>query len=61
VPNTDFIAKLRAHGMLAIPAGDNIVRLLPPLIIEEEHVREAMKLLSETAAEFEPARKTVAA
>jgi acetylornithine/N-succinyldiaminopimelate aminotransferase len=61
VPNGDFIAKLRAHGMLAIPAGDNVVRLLPPLIIEEEHVREAMKLLSETASEFEPARKTVAA
>jgi acetylornithine/N-succinyldiaminopimelate aminotransferase len=42
--------------MLAIPAGDNVMRLLPPLIIEEAHVREAMKLLSETAAEFDTAK-----
>jgi acetylornithine/N-succinyldiaminopimelate aminotransferase len=56
VPVADFVAKLRAHGMLAIPAGDNVMRLLPPLIIEEEHVREAMRLLSETAAEFDTAK-----
>jgi acetylornithine/N-succinyldiaminopimelate aminotransferase len=56
VPVADFVAKLRAHGMLAIPAGDNVLRLLPPLIIEEEQVREAMRLLSETAAEFESAK-----
>jgi acetylornithine/N-succinyldiaminopimelate aminotransferase len=56
VPVADFVAKLRAHGMLAIPAGDNVMRLLPPLIIAEEHVREAMRLLSETAAEFESAK-----
>ena len=56
VPAGDFITRLRAHGMLAIPAGDNVMRLLPPLIVEEEHVREAMRLLSETAAEFESAK-----
>jgi len=56
VPVADFVAKLRAHGMLAIPAGDNVMRLLPPLIIEEGHVREAMRLLSETAAEFDTAK-----
>jgi acetylornithine/N-succinyldiaminopimelate aminotransferase len=56
VPVADFVAKLRAHGMLAIPAGDNVMRLLPPLIIEEEHVREAMRLLSETGAEFDSAK-----
>ncbi|MGD0143281.1 MAG: aspartate aminotransferase family protein [Rhizomicrobium sp.] len=61
VPNADFVTRLRAHGMLAIPAGDNVVRLLPPLIVEEEHVREAMHRLSETAAEFDDAKATVAA
>jgi acetylornithine/N-succinyldiaminopimelate aminotransferase len=61
VPAGDFITRLRAHGMLAIPAGDNVVRLLPPLIIENEHVREAMRLLSETAAEFDSAKAGVAA
>jgi acetylornithine/N-succinyldiaminopimelate aminotransferase len=61
VPVGDFIVQLRAHGMLAIPAGDNVMRLLPPLIIEEEHVREAMRLLSETAAEFDAVKSGVAA
>jgi acetylornithine/N-succinyldiaminopimelate aminotransferase len=49
VPNTEFIDRLRAHGMLAIGAGDNVIRLLPPLIIDESHVREAMARLSATA------------
>jgi acetylornithine/N-succinyldiaminopimelate aminotransferase len=53
VPNTEFIDALRAHGMLAIAAGDNVVRLLPPLIVEESHVREAMEKLCTTAQEFD--------
>jgi acetylornithine/N-succinyldiaminopimelate aminotransferase len=61
VPNTEFIARLRAHGMLAVGAGDNVVRLLPPLVIEEAHVREALTHLGEAAADFESARTTVAA
>jgi acetylornithine/N-succinyldiaminopimelate aminotransferase len=62
VPNTAFIDALRANGMLAVAAGDNIVRLLPPLIIEEVHVREAMNRLSATAEDFEtPAKKPAVA
>jgi acetylornithine/N-succinyldiaminopimelate aminotransferase len=53
MPNTEFIAKLRDHAMLAVGAGDNVVRLLPPLIIEEAQVREAMDALSATARDFE--------
>jgi len=37
------------------------VRLLPPLIVSEDQVREAVQMLSETAAEFEADKKTVAA
>ena len=33
--------------MLAVGAGDNVVRLLPPLIIDEDEVREALKILSD--------------
>ncbi len=61
VPNTEFVTRLRAHGMLAVAAGDNVVRLLPPLIIEESHVREAIAMLSATARDFESAQATVAA
>ena len=53
VPNTDFLAELFKHRMLAVGAGDDVVRLLPPLIIEEGDVREALKLLGEAAAALE--------
>jgi acetylornithine/N-succinyldiaminopimelate aminotransferase len=61
VTNTDFINALRTHGMLAVAAGDNVMRLLPPLIIEEEQVREALALLSITARDFEAAANKTAA
>ncbi|HEY4123220.1 MAG TPA: acetylornithine transaminase, partial [Rhizomicrobium sp.] len=53
VPNTEFLDALRARHMLAVGAGANVIRLLPPLIIDESHVREAVKLLGETAATFQ--------
>ncbi len=43
VTNTDLVAALRAEHMLTIGAGDNVVRLLPPLIIGEQEVREAIR------------------
>ncbi len=61
VPNTEFIARLRQKNMLAVGAGDNVVRLLPPLIVDESHVREAMQILSQTAATFEPAKSSTVA
>jgi acetylornithine/N-succinyldiaminopimelate aminotransferase len=60
VPNTEFIDALRAHGMLAVGAGANVIRLLPPLIVDESHVREAVKLLGDTARDFEKAKKASA-
>jgi acetylornithine/N-succinyldiaminopimelate aminotransferase len=45
VTNTDLVAELREQGLLTIGAGDNVVRLLPPLTIDEGDVAEAMKRL----------------
>lgn len=50
-----FVAHARNHGILTVAAGDNVVRLLPPLIIEEHHIREAVDKLSAAAAAFVPA------
>jgi len=61
VPNTDFVTAARKQGLLIVGAGENVVRLLPPLIVTEDQVRDAVKLLSATAAEFEAQKKTVAA
>jgi acetylornithine/N-succinyldiaminopimelate aminotransferase len=33
------------HGLLAGSAGDNVLRMAPPLIIDESHVREAVGIL----------------
>lgn len=45
VANTDLVDELRRQGLLTVPAGDNIVRILPPLIIGERHVEEAIEKL----------------
>jgi len=37
------------QGLLTAPAGDNVMRLLPPLILEQAHVDEAVTLLERTA------------
>ena len=42
VPNGEVAAAARAEGLLLVPAGDNVVRLLPPLIIGEADVDEAI-------------------
>jgi len=60
VPNNEFLAKLRTRRLLAVGAGGNVVRLLPPLIIDENHVREALCILSDAAADY-PTRNTEAA
>ncbi len=47
VPNNQVIDALRERGMLTVGAGDNVVRILPPLIATEEHVREAIGILND--------------
>ncbi|MCJ2130295.1 aspartate aminotransferase family protein [Methylobacterium sp. E-045] len=49
VPNTAFTAAARDERLLVIPAGDNVVRLLPPLIVSEADVAEAVERLDATA------------
>ena len=55
VPNTDVIARLRANRMLTAGAGDNVVRLLPPLIIDDSHIEEGLGILEHTAAAWQVA------
>ncbi|HEX5282060.1 MAG TPA: aspartate aminotransferase family protein [Micropepsaceae bacterium] len=52
IPAAQFITRLREHDFLAVGATDNVVRLLPPLNIEEKHIREAMQALAATCASF---------
>ena len=52
VANRDLVAGLLDHGLLTIPAGDNVVRLLPPLIIGENEVTEACRIIEDVCAEL---------
>jgi acetylornithine/N-succinyldiaminopimelate aminotransferase len=53
VPNGDFIAAAREAGLVVLPAGDNVVRLLPPLTLSEEEAREGVMLMEKAAAALE--------
>jgi acetylornithine/N-succinyldiaminopimelate aminotransferase len=48
-----FVGYLREQGLLTVAAGDNVLRVLPPLVIEEEHVTEFVERLSEAARRYE--------
>ncbi len=48
-----FVAKAIEHGLLVVGAADNTVRLLPPLIIEKNHIDEALEKLTKICAEIE--------
>jgi acetylornithine/N-succinyldiaminopimelate aminotransferase len=52
VTNMDLVASAQKNGLLIIPAGDNVVRLIPPLIIDETHVAEAFAILDKAAAQL---------
>jgi len=49
VPNLEMVEQLRHAGLLTVGAGDNAVRLLPPLIIDERHVDEAAGIVDGVA------------
>ena len=46
VPPANFAAAARDNRVLVIPAGDNVVRLLPPLIISDAEISEAVRRLA---------------
>jgi acetylornithine/N-succinyldiaminopimelate aminotransferase len=43
VANNDFVNAARDQKLLTVSAGDNVVRLLPPLIVNEAEVAEAVR------------------
>ncbi|MCH9019854.1 MAG: aspartate aminotransferase family protein [Proteobacteria bacterium] len=47
----DMVERLRGRGLLTVAAGDNVLRLVPPLIIEESHIDEAAAILDRCLAE----------
>jgi len=53
VPAADFVTKLRQNGLLTLTAGDNVLRILPPLIVGEREIDEALDAMSKVAREWQ--------
>ncbi len=56
VPNGDFIAALRERHLLAVAAGDNVVRILPPLIVDEQNIADATSAIAGACAALAKAK-----
>lgn len=53
-----FVAHLRDnHQLLSVSAGDNVVRILPPLVIGDAEIDEFFDKLSAGAASYQPAEE----
>ena len=48
----DIVAKAREKGLLVLTAGDNVLRILPPLIVGKAEIDEAVGILDRVAGEW---------
>ena len=52
VPAADIVTKLRQNGLLCLTAGENVLRILPPLIVGEREIDEALDVMNKVAREW---------
>jgi acetylornithine/N-succinyldiaminopimelate aminotransferase len=50
IPNGQMVDALRAEKLLTVAAGDNVVRLLPPLIVSEAEIADAVERIDRACA-----------
>ena len=53
VPNGDVVAASRDEKLLTVAAGDNVVRLLPPLIVTEAEISQAVDMIDRACGTLE--------
>lgn len=56
--NTEVIAAAREEKLIVLAAGDNVVRLLPPLIVNEAEINEAVNRLARACSAIETQKRT---
>jgi acetylornithine/N-succinyldiaminopimelate aminotransferase len=49
VPAADFGTRLRENGLLTLTAGENVLRILPPLVVTEGEIDEAVGIIDKVA------------
>ncbi|MGE6755881.1 acetylornithine transaminase [Rossellomorea sp. NPDC071047] len=52
----EIIDELRNNGLLTLPAGSQVIRLLPPLTVTYEELDQALHILGETLKHYQSAR-----
>ena len=52
ISNGDVVKALEAEGLLTVVAGGNVVRFIPPLVVEENHIAKAIAILDQVIARF---------
>ena len=57
VPNTELQEAFTAEGLLTVTAGDNVVRLVPPLVLTDEDVDTALDMIRRGARRCTPAHQ----
>ena len=57
VPSARLVDELRAEKMITVAAGDNVVRLLPPLIVSEDEIAEAVRRLDRACGRIAAAKE----
>jgi acetylornithine/N-succinyldiaminopimelate aminotransferase len=57
VPNGDVVTALRAEKLLTVAAGDNVVRLLPPLIVSETEISEGVGMIDRACSRLAAEQK----
>ncbi|WP_315740512.1 MULTISPECIES: aspartate aminotransferase family protein [unclassified Bradyrhizobium] len=62
VPSGDLVAALRDQKLLTVGAGDNVVRFLPPLIVNESEIEQSVEMLDRACAALSggPAKQAAA-
>jgi len=53
LPPASFAEAALAQKLLVIPAGDNVVRVVPPLVVDEEEIAEGLRRLDAACAAVE--------
>src|SRR5579863_780835 len=61
VPSADLVTALRGQNLLTVGAGENVVRLLPPLIVTEAEIEEAVQRLDRACTALSAAQPKQAA
>jgi len=61
VPSAELLKAIRAERLLAVPAGENVIRLLPPLVTTAEEAREGLARLERAAEQLTVERRKASA